>query len=100
MKDSGMKEMMEHFYHKMRAKRNILFRAFLINYILVFLVWLCSLMPWYQNLLMHFMPMSGPQIQMYLMEIFGLWKIAGVVLFLVPALATWWEMHSFSKKEM
>ena len=100
MKDSGMKEMMEHLYHKMRTKRNMLFKAFLINYILVFVAWLVSMMPWYIDLAARFLPMSAPQIQMYLLDIFGLWKIAGVVLFLVPALAIWWEMHSFSKKDM
>jgi hypothetical protein len=31
------------------------------------------------------------------MNMFGLWKIAGVLLFLVPSLAAWWEMHSVKK---
>lgn len=100
MKDWSMKDMMEHHYHKLRTKRNMLFKAFLINYILVFLAWLVSLMPWYQGLAAHFMQTSAANVQMFLMDLFGIWKIAGVVLFLVPAFAVWWEMHSFSKKEM
>jgi hypothetical protein len=32
-----------------------------------------------------------------ILGLIGIWKIAGVVLFLVPALATWWEMHCCKK---
>jgi hypothetical protein len=31
------------------------------------------------------------------MNMIGIWKIAGVVLFLVPALAAWWEMRCCKK---
>jgi hypothetical protein len=94
-----MKEMMEHQYHKMQIKRNTLFRAFLINYIAVFVVWLISMTPFYAWAFGTFTDMPPEMADMYIMNILGIWKVAGVVLFLVSAFATWWEMHAFKNRK-
>ena len=91
------KDWMEHKVHKLYHKRNFLFKAFLINYVAVFVAWCISGLPWYQGLLLHFMQTDAGTAHMYMMNMFGFWKIAGVVLFLVPAFAAWWEMASCRK---
>ena len=99
MKDmKGMpKDWMEHKIHKLYHKRNFLLRAFLINYVAVFVAWLITMIPGYQEMAMHFLQTDAAETHMFIMDIFGLWKILGVVLFLVPALAAWWEMHACKK---
>jgi len=97
MKD--MKDMIQYNLYKMRGKRNFLLRAFLINYIAVFIVWLISMTPLYAGLMTHFAShQTAAGVEMYMLGVFGAWKILGVALFLVPALAIWWEM-CFIKKE-
>lgn len=91
------KEWMEHKLHKLYHKRNFLLKAFVINYALIAAVWLISMAPWYDGLMMGFMHCDAQQAEIYTMDMLGLWKIAGVVLFLVPAIAAWWEMHSVKK---
>ncbi|MCL1891956.1 MAG: CPP1-like family protein [Alphaproteobacteria bacterium] len=99
MKDMKMdKEWLGYKIWKLKQKRNILFRAFLINYVVILLAWLVSMTPFYMGLLMHFMPgINAIEANMYLMTLFGIWKIAGVVLFLIPALAIWWEQCMMQK---
>lgn len=99
MKDFKMsKEWMQHKAHKLYHKRNFYFKAFLVNYIAVFVAWIFTMMPAYHKLLMHFLPgISESGATMYMMELFGIWKILGFVLFLVPAFAAWWELHSVRK---
>ncbi|MCL2629443.1 MAG: hypothetical protein FWD33_02010 [Alphaproteobacteria bacterium] len=84
--------------NKLRGHRNILFRAFVINYVAILVAWLISLMPMYKRMAEHFMNMSASEVNVFMMDIFGIWKILGAVLFLVPALAIWWEMCSLQKK--
>ena len=100
MADWNMKEAMRHQYHKMHVNRNILFKAFLINYIAIFITWLLSMVPGFNGLIVHFTHMAAGDVNMYMLDMLGMWKILGVVLFLMPALAIWWEMHSFKKREM
>lgn len=102
MKDiniKDMKDMVLYKLYKMRDKRNILLRAFLINYVAVFALWLLSMTPLYAGLMKSFAAhQSTAATEMYMLGIFGAWKILAVVLFLAPALAIWWEM-TFIKKE-
>jgi len=89
-----MDSIMHHLYHK----RNILFRAFLINYVLVFLVWLLSMSGIYNSLVGFFIPNMPVDLDTYMIWILGIWKVAGVLFFLVPALAIWWEIAVYRKK--
>jgi len=98
MKDMTQKEWVGYKLGKLRMKRNTLFRAFAINYVLVFVAWLVSMTPIYEDLLEYFTHMDVAQGQMFVLDVIGLWKILGVVLFLIPALAIWWEMHAFEKE--
>ena len=98
MANIDTKELIEHHYHHLRRKRNILFKAFLISYVAVFVVWLISLTPFFGWAFGAFTNFPPEAMGMYMMVMFGVWKIASVVLFLIPALAIWWEMASFKRK--
>ena len=91
------KEEMDYIMHKLYHKRNTLFRAFLINYVLVFLVWILSMTGIYDSLVGFFMPNMPVDFDAYMLWLLGAWKIAGIVLFLVPAFATWWEIAAYRK---
>ena len=72
--------------------RNVLFKAFIINYVAVFLVWLLSLANFYHWVLALFYPdIQEATMTMYLLYLLGAWKILGVVLFLIPAAALHWQ---------
>ncbi|MCL1902095.1 MAG: hypothetical protein FWG18_00515 [Alphaproteobacteria bacterium] len=89
----------EYSYEKLRIKRNIKLRAFLINYIAVFAGWLFSLTALYDFLIMTFTWFTPWEAYVYIMGILGIWQVAGVVLFLFPALAIWWEMGMLRKRD-
>ncbi|MDR0319120.1 MAG: hypothetical protein LBH81_00050 [Rickettsiales bacterium] len=98
MKMTMPREDMERALYKMHNKRNLLLRAFLINYIAVFAVWLLSLTGFLEWAMKFFADWSAREMNNYMMFMFGAWKIAGVVLFLIPGLAAWWEMCSIEKR--
>lgn len=83
--------------HKLHFKRNILFRSFVINYAFILVAWGLSYTSWYMNLIARFMGCNVPEAMRYFYEMVGIWKIASVIFFLVPALAIWWEMKYFKK---
>jgi hypothetical protein len=96
MKDMP-KDQMQHICHKLYHKRNLLFRAFAINFVLIVIAWLVSMAPWYDGLVAGLMHCPAAEAETYTMDLLGVWKIAGVVFFLVPALAAWWELHACKK---
>jgi len=98
MKDMTTKDWVEYKLQKMRMRRNVSFRAFAINWVLIFVVWMISMTPMYEGLMEYFMHTDAVQSQMFILDMIGLWKILNVVFFLVPALAIWWEMHAFEKE--
>lgn len=75
--------------------RNILFKAFIINYILVVLVWLLHL-TWLYNFLMQcFFSFDSKETAALMVYLFGAWKVLATTFFLVPAIA----IHCSLKKE-
>jgi hypothetical protein len=93
--DKDKKEMM---LYKMRGWRNILFRAFAINYVAVLIVWLISLTGFYTKLASRVMGFPPDILHIYMMDMFGFWKIAGALLFLIPAIALSWEIGARKNK--
>lgn len=91
------KDKLEHMVFKMHNKRNFYLKAFLINYIAVFAVWLISLTGLLEWAMKFFADFSARETNNYMMWMFGAWKIAGVVLFLMPGLAAWWELGCLRK---
>ncbi len=91
------KDEMARIEHKLYHKQRVLLRAFLINIILIFVAWLMTLsigfMEWAAGLL------SMPPALLYINMVnwLAIWDIAGVVLFLIPGLAMWWERCSIRK---
>ena len=99
MKDMGKEQMdwVERKYYKMKHKRNFLFRAFVINFALVLGVWLLSLTGLYDCAFRAFTNFTPEEGADYLIKVIGLWKVAGVVMFLVPALSAWWCMRAMRR---
>ena len=91
------KEYLEHKIEKMRIKQNIKLRAFVINYIAVLIVWLLFMYTPLLGFAAAMMRMTLEQANMYMMVIIGFWKILAAVLFLVPAIAIWWERCALRK---
>lgn len=71
--------------------RNVLFRAFLINLLVIIAVWLISLNGVVAQMMAVFFGFSVAQTHMYMATLIGFWKILNVVLFLIPAIAIHWE---------
>ncbi len=71
--------------------RNVLFKAFIINLLVIIAVWLMSLGGVTTNLMATFFGFSVDQTHMYMANIIGFWKVLNVVLFLIPAIAIHWE---------
>jgi len=97
-KNKDFKEHLEHKIEKMRIKQNIKFRAFLINYVAVLIVWLLveytPLLDWAAFL----MWMSFEDANLYMMVMIGIWKVGAVLMFMMPGLAIWWERHSLKSQ--
>ena len=91
------KEYIEKSERHLRIKYNVLFRAFLINFVVVFIVWLCSLWPTFMEFVSKVTNFSMTELDMYFINWLAAWDIAGVVLFLVPALATYWARFALRR---
>ena len=94
-----MREMMEHHYNKMYLKRMYLFKAFVINYVAIFAAWLLSLTGLFHWMVAHVAPvLANPMAaDMYMLWMIGGWKVLAAVFYLVPAIATWWNMSCIEK---
>ncbi|MDR0803728.1 MAG: hypothetical protein LBO08_01390 [Rickettsiales bacterium] len=88
---------MEKIMHKLHHKRNLYLRAFVINLILVVIFWLVSKTGWYMGMIENVMICTEGAAVHYTYTMIGLWKIAGLVLFLVPGLAAAWELQMCKK---
>jgi hypothetical protein len=73
------------------AIRNVLFKAFIINFVLILITWLLSLSGVLTNLMAGFFGFDAAQTNMYVACTIGFWKILNVVFFLIPAIAIHWE---------
>ena len=71
--------------------RNILFKAFIINLIVIVVAWLLSLSSVFTNLMQLFFGFDARQSNMYIAGMIGIWKILNVAIFLIPAIAIHWE---------
>ncbi len=71
--------------------RNILFRAFIINLVVIVGAWLLSLSSVFTNLMQTLFVFDAHQSHVYMAGMIGIWKILNVVLFLIPAIAIHWE---------
>lgn len=103
MKDFTEKDMaaqkLEKHLIKLRSKRNVMFRAALINYVALIVVWLISMTSFYRWAAATFMPvLDAANAQILVLGFIGLWEVLTIVFFLVPACAIWWEMKMCKKE--
>lgn len=76
---------------KLLSKQRILFRAFGVNTLFVMFIWLLSFFPELMYLGVLITGVSAPMFYVYVVGTLALWGLAGVIMFLVPAIAIWWE---------
>lgn len=76
---------------KLLSKQRVLFRAFILNTILVLFIWLLTFFPELLYIGVRVTGVSAPMFYVYAVGTLALWGLAGVVIFLVPAMALWWE---------
>ncbi|MDH6235046.1 hypothetical protein M2281_005668 [Mesorhizobium soli] len=74
--------------------RNVLFKAFIINLLVIILAWLMSLSGVATNAMSAFFGFSADQTRAYMANIIGFWKVLNVVFFLIPAIAIHWECRA------
>jgi hypothetical protein len=95
-----MKDALEMRYHKMWIQRDTLFRAWFINYVAIFAVWLFSMTGAFHWTIAKMVPaLANPPMaaDMYMLWLLGFWKIAVAAFLLVPAFAIWWQMSVMKK---
>ena len=75
---------------KMRVAQSVLMRAFVVNTLFVLLVWLLTFIPGFIFMGVLLTGVSAPVFYVYAIGALAVWELAGVILFLVPAIAVWW----------
>jgi len=73
------------------TRQRTLFRAFFINIILGLLVGALVFIPGFLYMAVVITGISPMMMYFSMISGIALWQMLGVVLFLVPAIATWWE---------
>ena len=76
---------------KLLSIQRTLMRAFVVNTVLVLLVWLLTFVPGFIFMGVLLTGVSAPVFYVYAVGTLAMWGLAGVILFLVPAIAVWWE---------
>lgn len=76
---------------KLLSKQRVLLRAFAVNTLLVLLIWMLTFVPQIIYFGVWVTGVSAPMFFVYAVGTLALWGLAGVILFLVPAIAIWWE---------
>ncbi len=84
------REQMNWIAHKLYHKQHMMFKAFLINIVLMLLVWLICKTGMFDGMMTDNAGYAE-LVKFQAMGWMAIWKIANVVLFLVPAIAAWWE---------
>lgn len=90
-----MKNMKKKFQEKndikLLSKQRVLFRAFVVNTVLVLLIWALTFIPSLMYFGVLITGVSAPMFYVYAVGTLALWGLAGVIFFLVPGIAIWWE---------
>mgnify|MGYP004526412107 CR=1 FL=1 len=84
---------------KMLFKQRALFRAFFINVILGLIIGALALfVPYFLFALVVLTGISPMMMFFSVVSGIALWQMLGILFFLVPALAIWWQRHSCNEK--
>lgn len=87
--------MQKDFYKKQNVKllmrQRILLRAFFVNTVLVLLVWGLTFIPALMYFGVLITGLAAPMFYVYTIGTLALWGLGGVMFFLVPGIAVWWE---------
>ena len=91
------KEIKAKYEYKLYMKQCILLRAFFINIAIICIAWLATLSNGLMAWTAFLTNISIEQVYSGMFLLLGVWDVAGVLLFLVPALAIYWERKSLKK---
>ena len=80
------------YLNTIRNVRNILFKAFILNILFVTVFWIFVMAGWMQYFMWGMPGFTLEEADLFVMWLLGVVDIAGLVLFLVPALALTWEI--------
>ncbi len=82
---------------KMRIKQRTLFRAFFINLILGLVALVLTYIPVLLYVAVVATGISPMVMYFSIIAAIALWQMLGVIYFLVPAVALWWERRTLEK---
>lgn len=91
------KESIDLYDAHLLSKQRVCFRAFVINLVLVFLVWLLTMCPDFMFLAVKITGISLQYLYISAISFLAIWKLAGIVFFLIPGIAIWWERKMFRR---
>lgn len=81
----------------LKCLRNILFKSFIINFVLIIAIWFFYLTGVYNILFGYFFGLNVIEVWILLVYTLGFWKILVAVFFLIPAVAIHWELKKHKK---
>jgi hypothetical protein len=82
----------------MEKIRNVLFKAFAVNYIMILTAWGLAFTKWYANFVIWFFDCDPDEAAIMFYSFLGEWKVLNVILFLAPAIALHWQIKSDLRK--
>lgn len=80
--------------HHLYVKYYVLFRAFIINFALVLIVWALTWWPGFMEFVARSLQVDIEYVRQSYVNWLIAWDIGGVVLFLVPGLAAYWARYA------
>lgn len=87
----------EILFNKLKTKRNILFKAWVINIIFVLIFWIFLINNYMQYFIWAIPDFTLDSANYLLTIVLCFMDILGFIVFLVPAIAITWELHLIRK---
>lgn len=91
------KESVELHEMQLLSKQRVLLRAFFINLLLGLIVWGLTFIPAFLYLAVWISGISPMMMYFSMIGGIALWQMLGILIFLVPALAIYWERKTIAK---
>ncbi len=90
-------EQIRQFEEDLKSRQVFLFYAWGINIGFVFIFWLFGFSDSFMNFVANMFEISLQDLHKDWINWITVWNIAGIILFLIPGLATFWSRHSLRK---
>ncbi len=90
-------EQARQFDSDLKSRQIFLFYSWVLNISLVIIFWALGFSDDFMNMVANMFQLSVVTLHNDWANWITVWNIAGIVLFLIPALATYWSRHSLRK---